>query len=301
MAKHIDTLIPDINKVLEGKGSEITMEAFEVAAVDASVAIAKSLVRSTERDSERVPTPRWGQLWGSEVGMLCGRKLYYKVSGTKPDPATTASPSGRFMLGDLVEGAVLFLAKAAGHEVTGNNERVTTNFGDWSITGKRDAVIDGVSVDVKSASPYKFMEYARYGLRPEKDTFGYRSQCEFYRHYGTETTGNGSALLFVDKSSLTLKLEGVRMDKLLLDGQIEGRIHELELAHKDPELLPDRVYGDPVALLAKGALRPGENVMHDSCGICEFRSTCTAGAKLEEVKDGRKTVTVYRRPPTGGY
>lgn len=292
----ITTLVQDIEKLIAEGEPTVGLPEFDEAAITAATAVGTALVKAATREEFEV-RERWGSLWASEVGSPCTRKLYYKVSGTKPDPGTENGPKGRFLLGDIAEATVLFLARAAGHSVQGQQERVQAQYGDWTVVGKRDAIIDGVSVDVKSASPYSFAQYAREGLTPANDTYGYRYQSEFYRHYGAEATGLGSGILLADKSSLALKLEGVTIARDTFDNAIEEKIETLNVAHADPTRLPERIYAPtPPALAA-----PGVRTMHRACGLCEFKKTCTKGAKLEEAKDGRKKIVIYRTPPTGGW
>ena len=89
------------------------------------------------------------------------RQLYYEVHGVgeegqKPEELRPQTML-QFMFGDVWESILLYLAKEAGHTVTHEQSEVTLN----GVKGHNDAIIDGVVVDVKSASPFSFKK-----LRP---------------------------------------------------------------------------------------------------------------------------------------
>ena len=49
----------------------------------------------------------------------------------------------------MIEELILTIAESSGHTVTGQQDRMRIN----DLAGHRDAVIDGMTIDVKSASP----------------------------------------------------------------------------------------------------------------------------------------------------
>src|SRR5690606_7143869 len=106
----------------------------------------------------------------------CLRRLWYQAN--KPELAEPLRGQDllKFLLGDLFEAAILYVAEASGHTVTGKQDTVSL----LGVSGSRDAVIDGVLVDAKSASPYSWQKFAD-GLKPAQDAFGYLTQLEFYR------------------------------------------------------------------------------------------------------------------------
>jgi len=61
----------------------------------------------------------------------------------------------KFQYGDLIEQLLLFLTREAGHTVTATQGQVEIN----GVTGSIDAIVDGVVVDVKSASPYGYKKF----------------------------------------------------------------------------------------------------------------------------------------------
>lgn len=67
------------------------------------------------------------------------------------------------------------MAKAAGHEVTGEQDVVSVD----GVLGHRDCVIDGNIVDVKSASSRAFQKF-KDGSIASSDGFGYLDQLDGY-------------------------------------------------------------------------------------------------------------------------
>ena len=76
------------------------------------------------------------------------RQLWYDSQGFEKEELT-AKTYFKFLYGDVIEQLVLFLCKEAGHEVTHEQEEIEVD----GVLGHIDAIIDGVVVDVKSASP----------------------------------------------------------------------------------------------------------------------------------------------------
>ena len=70
------------------------------------------------------------------------------------------------------------------------------------IRGHRDAVIDGMTVDVKSCSPFAFKKFRDGELR-DNDPFGYISQLSSYVYAAKDdplvTDKNRGAFLAIDK------------------------------------------------------------------------------------------------------
>lgn len=67
------------------------------------------------------------------------------------------------------------MAKAAGHEVTGEQDELCVD----GVKGHRDCIIDGCVVDVKSCSSLSFLKF-KSGEIGQADTFGYLDQLDGY-------------------------------------------------------------------------------------------------------------------------
>ena len=102
-------------------------------------------------------------------------KLWYQVNAPEVCEKLPPEAKIKFLFGDILEELLLFLSRKAGHEVTGEQTELEFE----GVQGHRDAIIDGVQVDVKSASTFSFKKFNE-GLRPEDDNFGYIDQQNLY-------------------------------------------------------------------------------------------------------------------------
>lgn len=180
--KTIDTLVSDIYEVLaasrEGRaGNEAVTEEVRKAFESAC---GKVLLRAAGSNEKKVRKPK--TLYCSEIGHPCQRKLWYKV---RPEMFTSEvmNPAAllKFTYGDLIEELVLSLAEVAGHKVEMRQEPVRFDLKDgWAITGRIDAIIDGVLVDVKSASQQSFTKFEDPAGLMKDDPFGYVLQLATY-------------------------------------------------------------------------------------------------------------------------
>ena len=107
------------------------------------------------------------------MGARCPRALWYSIR--QPDMAEPLPPWAdiKYSFGHILEALVITLAKAAGHEVIGEQDELRLD----DIVGHRDCVIDGYTVDVKSASTISFSKFKSGQFT---DTFGYLDQLDGY-------------------------------------------------------------------------------------------------------------------------
>jgi len=175
----IDTLVHDIHDVLTG-GSRLSGESLSDLSTSFGSDLALKIVeRVASPREERVRDPK--TLYMSEFGKPCMRQIWYGVNEPEHAEAMPDKTQVKFLYGDILEDMVLTLARAAGHAVERNQERCEFHIGSWTIRGRIDAVVDGVLVDVKSASKYSFDKFQR-GLDDSNDSFGYRAQLSGYNY-----------------------------------------------------------------------------------------------------------------------
>ena len=184
----INTLIPDIYKLLESGSFKID---------------GKRLVEMIEARLSEERTPALSM---SNYGKECERQLWLQIN--RPDLASPMPGHTRlkFLLGDIIEEVVLSLAEQAGHKVVGRQDECSYG----GLTGHRDAVIDGVVVDVKSANSRSFDKFVK-GTVDESDSFGYIDQLSLYVLSGKDdpevkVKGEG-AFLAVDKEQGRMVLD----------------------------------------------------------------------------------------------
>lgn len=251
--KSIDTLVPDIYEVVKG-GAEpdpLLVQQF-------SDGLAGLVVDRLKSASE----PRAATLRMSNVGKP-NRQLWYEHH---PDPNYPKEELEghtllKFLIGDLYEAILLFLAKVAGHKVEEEQSEVTVN----GIKGHIDAVIDGVVVDVKSASTYAFKKFKN-GTLKDDDPFGYIDQIGGYMY----AKGKPGAFLAGDKQNGHLALLEVPEDET--EGpRIEERIEYLKDMVREEEP-PDRCY-EPVPEGTSGNM-----ALAIGCSYCPHKFRCWSDA-----------------------
>ncbi len=176
MSKNIYSLVDDIYKLM------VTKEADESVDVEAEIdkfgEAVKDLMR-TEFARDRKRDTRTLRL--SNIGRD-DRYLWNVVNGTEITESIKPHTYIKFMYGHLIEEMLLFLTRMAGHEVT-DEQKVCEVEG---IKGHMDCKIDGVVIDVKSASSYGFKKF-KDGTLAMDDSFGYVDQIKAYAHACGET------------------------------------------------------------------------------------------------------------------
>lgn len=277
----IETLVQDIYNLVD-KGSEVSDELVNAFATELA-----GIVK--DRLGER-PMPR---LRLSNLGTKCDRKLWLEVN--YPETAEPLSPDTRlkFLIGDIHEAVLLFLAQAAGHKVEGAQDQVRVE----GILGHRDAVIDGVLVDVKSTSSRSFTRFEA-GLSPENDSFGYLYQL------GSYLAGAQDDPIVTDKSRAAFLASDKTLGKLALD------------MHSAPEDLPDaeevyRMAKHKKEMLASDEMPPrgyedepdgksGNRKLGLACSYCAVKHACWPNLQVYVYASGPRFLTKVAREPKVG-
>jgi hypothetical protein len=238
----IDTLVEDMYAALD-RGVDLNAERL-------GTMIAKRLAESKQNDALRM----------SNFGTPCERKLWYTVN--RPDAAEPLPPHARlnFLLGDIIEEVALAIAAQAGHEVTGEQDELEI----CGIKGHRDAVIDGVLVDVKSANA-RSVEKFRLGKVREDDPFGYYDQLCLYLAASQEDVSvkDEAAFLVVDKEKGRIYLDRYK---------VKPRDWEKEIAAKKAMLAtpapPARGF------FSEPHNKSGNEKLCTACSYCPFKKEC---------------------------
>jgi len=275
--KNINTLVEDIYAVIEGNGGwDETVSTF----------FRQNVGDVVDSRLQAVEQPR-GTLRMSNMGTPCVRKLWYTVN--TPDDGEDLRPDTRlkFLYGDILESLLIALAKAAGHDVRGEQSELSIS----GIKGHRDCVIDGITIDVKSASGFGFNKFADGKLR-EDDPFGYISQLSSYVYAGHRANPDGvhptiGAFLVVDKQSGKLCLDMYDLKDEIGDKEIEfQRIKEMVSAE-----IPARAF-DPVPDGGSGNQKLGVN-----CSYGAFKASCWPGLRTFLYAAGPRYLTEVKRQP----
>ena len=252
--KKIDTLIRDINKTLKGMGGWDGIRG-------QSLGYGISLIANQRFSKPQEPR---GYLSLSSVGTPCKRKLWYKINRTDEGEELPPNTFLKFFYGDMIEELVLQLAIASGHDVTGEQDRLDVH----GVKGHRDAVIDGMTVDVKSCSSYAFKKFKEGRLRDD-DPFGYISQLSSYVYAGQNdplvTDKVRGAFLAVDKQNGHICLD-------VYDFTEELKTKEEEILETiymvDGKIPEERIPTVPQS-------KSSENTkLSMQCSYCEFKFLC---------------------------
>lgn len=162
---NINTLVEDIYATISKKDGWFTKELSESLGAEIALTLKNQL-------GEDRPA---GRLRLSQMGPRCPRSLWYSIH--QPEMAQPVEPwvEVKFSFGHILEALAITLAKASGHEVTGEQDELVLD----GVKGHRDCVIDGCIVDVKSAASRSFQKFKDKSIR-ENDTFGYLDQLDGY-------------------------------------------------------------------------------------------------------------------------
>jgi hypothetical protein len=276
MTKTIDTLVEDMYDVIEGNGGwdEVVSTYFRESIGD----VVDTRLTAQEREN--------GTLRMSNLGTPCTRKLWYTVNTPDDAEALPSHTRLKFLYGDILESLLLSLAKAAGHDVRGEQDELHIS----GIKGHRDAVIDGITIDVKSASGYGFQKFKNGNLRQD-DPFGYISQLSSYVYAGhqADPTVHESlgAFLVVDKQGGHLCL-----DMYDLKEEVKNKEKEVETLRKCVSgTIPARDF-DSVPDGGSGNKKLGT-----VCSYCAFKHTCWPEARTFLYANGPRFLTRVARLP----
>lgn len=253
IAKQIESLVEDIYGVVKN-GAEPDPVLVQQFADGLAGLVADRL------KSARVP--RTSTLRMSNLGKP-DRQLWYEFHPSPDDPKEELEGHTllKFLIGDIYESVLLFLAKTAGHDVTQEQAEVEID----GIKGHIDAVIDGVVVDVKSASTFAFKKF-KYGTLAEDDPFGYIDQIGGYM----TALDKPGAFLAGDKQNGHLALLQIPQEDT--EGlRISDRITHLKEMIVDEEE-PERCH-EPVADGLSGNL-----ALAVGCSYCPHKFRCWADA-----------------------
>lgn len=253
--KKIENLVPDIYNTLED-GTVVSDQDIE----DFGRVVADIV------SEEIKPEKREFQLRMSNLGQ-CTRKLWYEKN--MPEKLEKLDPHVRlkFLIGHLWEAVLLFLTKASGHSVEGQQDEIDLH----GVKGHRDAVVDGMIIDVKSASTFSFQKFED-GLTEEKDSFGYLTQIGGY----LEAAENDP--LVTDKHRTAFLAGDKTLGHIHLDVHPRGKVDYKKLIDRKLEALnsadlPPRDYED------EPFQKSGNRKLGTVCSYCPAKSLCWPGLR----------------------
>lgn len=252
--KEIDTLVDDMQAVLsELNDHEVSEENVEWAG-EAFKSILLSRFKKREKPSSA--------LRFSSIGKK-DRQLWYDQNPPENVEVLTPATMLKFMYGDMIEILLLFLAKEAGHEVTHEQFEVE----EAGVVGHMDAIIDGVPVDCKSASPYSFAKFKDGGFKFD-DPFGYLPQLSGYSH--AVKRPDRAAFLVADKVAGSICLAELDAYDIAANPPGPRIAHLKEVVASDTP--PPRCYSDE----PEG--KSGNKKLGIGCSYCKYKESCWSDA-----------------------
>jgi len=277
MTKTIDTLVADMEDVIYGlKGWDYLI----------GQNMGTNIATLAKSRFDKPQEPR-GYLSMSGLGTPCDRKLWYKINQTDNAIPLRANTLLKFFYGDMIEELALSIAQQAGHTVEGQQDKMEAH----GIKGSRDCVIDGMTVDVKSASPYSFKKFQEGNLRGQ-DPFGYISQLSSYVYAAKDdplvTNKTHGAFLVIDKVNGHICLDMYDFTEEMKTKEEEiTRIKEM-VKSKTP---PDRGFEDVPQSKTSPNMKLGME-----CSYCEFKKACFPGLKMFAYSHGPVYLTKIKKP-----
>ena len=280
MSKGIDRLVPDIYKLMCDReidpGTTLEAEAEHFAQECKDIFLAM-MAPDTDRS---------GRLRMSGIGKPMRQQYngYHGVPGEDLEGATYI----KFFYGHLIEAMIVSLARAAGHSVTDQQKEVEVG----GIKGHIDGFIDGVLVDIKSASTKAFKKFDQ-GTLYKDDPFGYVAQIKGYAHaleqtkYGwvamDKTTGQLTTLLYDSENEFAPYADTIAYD-------IVEHIEEVKKAMSS-DTPPELCYQD------EPAGKSGNRKLAMGCAFCPYKHHCWKDLRSFKYANYTEYLTVVSKTP----
>jgi len=279
--KNIYTLVNDIynlvetKQVPEGVDIEECIETFGEGV--------KQLMRNEftrKRDDSR-------KLRMSNIGRS-DRYLWNVWNDVEKDDDMQGHTYVKFLYGHLIEELLLFLSRAAGHEVTDEQKKCEVN----GITGSMDCKIDGIVTDVKSVSTYGFRKF-KDGTLATDDPFGYIAQIKGYANaegasrFGwlamDKQNGHLTYLMYDQEDTQAPIYEHIGYD-------IGDRINHIKTMVEQPE--PPKHCYQP-----KEDGKSGNMKLDTGCSYCAYKKNCWPELRAFAYSSGPRYLTEVHNEP----
>ena len=252
--KKIDTLVEDIYSLFDLSAIDMSEED-----VDKYVEEFGEMVKLHTKKFLYAEESVDKNLRLSQIGKP-DRQLWYDINSNKERANLAPNTRIKFLYGYILEEFLLMCASIAGHDVKDQQKEVSVG----GVVGHQDCIIDGVLVDVKSASTSSFKKFKNNNLL-EDDPFGYIAQISAYAQ------ANGlkdAAFLAIDKSTGEIVLTPVHSMEFI---NAEERVKHLK-GLVVSNAIPDRCY-DPIPDGKSGNFK-----LSVGCVFCSHKRECWTDA-----------------------
>jgi hypothetical protein len=272
LTKSLNTLVADIYQLFDPNQGHIVNED--------NLEYFTETLKSVIRTGLALREPRDFYLRFSALGKP-DRQLWYEAHDY-PKEELNDKTYFKFLYGHVIEALIIFLAKEAGHEITDEQKEVSC----LGVKGHIDCKIDGVVVDVKSASPYGFQKFKDHSLL-EKDPFGYVQQLSGY--VNEETPGEAGAFLAVNKVNGDITVMDLSTSIVQYHPPGPRIEHLREVISLDTP--PVRCYPD------KPEGKSGNRSLGTECSYCAYNVECWPGLRTFIYSTGPKYLTKVVETP----
>lgn len=250
MVKTIDTLVEDIERVLEHN---------HVPSEENLVALSEHIRGAVKDKMKRSGSGKFNIRF-SNIGYP-DRYLWYSARAPQTSGDLSYDTVLKFLIGDIYEAVIVFLMKEAGHTVTDEQKPVTID----GLTGRMDGKVDNVPFDVKSASAASFRTKFTNNQLVTDDHYGYLAQISGYAQGDPDHDDEqGVVIIGADKESG--KLAMTHLHPLELINAKERIEHARAVVASDER--PERCYSD----VDDG--QSGNRKLAKSCQWCPFKFPC---------------------------
>lgn len=274
MTKSIDTLIPDIHTLFDPK----YQHEFDKENIEKFGQMVANLVAQRISETRSKPSLRMSNLGKDD------RRLWLDINKPELGEPLSASTYVKFLYGDILEELLLFLSKEAGHEVRGEQDTMEIN----GVVGHRDAVIDGVLTDVKSASSYSFKNF-KGGKLAEDDKFGYIDQLNQYLYASKEdpivTEKDVGAFFVIDKTTGNMCIDKHARNGKDYSAVVDEKRAMLQGPMPEPCEVP----------IPEG--KSGNMKLSVKCSYCPFKKVCYPNHRTFLYSHGPVFLTEVRKLP----
>lgn len=271
--KQLDTLVADIYALFD---PEVMHEPSEENLEEVAHNIKEILrVRLAQREDVRSPL-RFSALGRKD------RQIWFDAHPDGQEEELSAKTYFKFLYGDVIEALLLFLAKEAGHSVEQQQAEVEVD----GVLGHIDAIVDGVVIDVKSASPFGYKKFEK-GDVVGDDPFGYVAQLSGYAN--VLTPGKEAAWIAMDKVSGDICVSRLS-SSIIKDHDPGERIAELKEIIDAPE--PPPLCHLPVPDGKSGNLK-----LVTQCSYCKHKFRCHPNLRTFLYSTGPRFLTTVAKTP----
>lgn len=249
MTKSLETLPSDIYSLFDPHNHVVANEErLETLCTNLKETLRSRLAKQEDRS---------GNLRFSSLGQP-DRKLWLASRQTQGEEMD-GKLLFKFLYGHIIEELILYLAKESGHEVSDEQREVEV----LGVKGHIDAIIDGVVIDVKSASPFGYKKFKE-GSVVEDDPFGYIQQISGYSN--VLTPDQGPAFIAFDKVAGDICVSPVSVS-IASCHKPEDRISHLKEVLASDEM-PSQCY----PFVPEG--KSGNMKLATGCSYCAYKFNC---------------------------